>query len=89
MKLFIPKKPYQLFIIMLFLSLIFGLSSYNLFFLLQENIRLVIDYGIMALIDGTFFEIIKLCAYGVISLFCYLMFKACENLFIEHLSNED
>lgn len=88
MKRLIPKKPYQIFIVMLCSALVFGLSSYNLFFLFKANIQLVLDYGIMALKDGALSELIKLVAYGIIGLLSYLIFKACEKLFVDYLTDK-
>jgi hypothetical protein len=45
---------------MLGASLVFGLCSFNIFFLVQANVTLVLDYGIMALLDGAFAELLLL-----------------------------
>lgn len=79
----IPKHPLSIFFFMLFSALIFGLSSFNLFFLLQANVGLVYDHGLMALEDGAFQELIRLFGYGVVSLLSYLIFKIGEKKFVD------
>ncbi|OYW14222.1 MAG: hypothetical protein B7X02_00510 [Rhodospirillales bacterium 12-54-5] len=81
----LTKSPLQTFGIMMLAALVFGLCSYNLFFLLKANLALVIDYGFMALADGAFLELVMLVAYGVISLAAYIVFKACEKWLAEKL----
>lgn len=85
----LPKKPYQVFLLMLLASLVFGLSSYNLFFLFKENLSLVLDYGFMALMDGALQELAMLLLYGIISSCAYIVFKACEKLLVEYLIHKD
>jgi hypothetical protein len=81
----LTKSPLQTFGIMMLASLVFGLCSYNLFFLLKANIALVVDYGMMALIDGAFGELLMLMLYGIVSLSAYIVFKACEKWLTERL----
>lgn len=74
------------FFIMLASALVFGLTSYNLFFLIKANVILVVDYGIMALLDGALEELGKLFLYGVISLIAYILLKACEKVLVDKLT---
>lgn len=67
---------------MLCMALVFGLCSFNIFFLAQANIKLVIDYGAMALLDGALTEIFMLTLYGIISLACFLVFEACKKILV-------
>ena len=70
---------------MLCAALVFGLTSYNIFFLLKANITLVVDYGVMALLDGAFKELIVLFVYGVVSLAAYILIKACEKVLVDKI----
>jgi len=74
------------FLIMMMAALVFGLTSYNIFFLLKENIALVVEYGVMALFDGALEELARLFVYGVISLAAYLLLKACEKILVEKIT---
>lgn len=73
------------FAIMLGMALVFGLCSYNIFFLVQANVTLVLDYGIMALLDGAFVELLLLTFYGIISLASFLVFEACKDILVEKM----
>ena len=73
---------------MLFTALVFGLSSYNLFFLLRANLTLIFDFGVMALLDGAFVQFLSLAFYGIVSLSSYLLFKACEKWLVSVLLGE-
>ena len=70
---------------MLLSAMVFGLCSYNLFSLLKADIDLIVDYGFMALMDGTFKQLVMLFMYGIISLCAYLIFKACEHILVDWL----
>ena len=79
------RHPLRTFFIMMMSALVFGLTSYNIFFLLKANITLVVDYGVMALFDGALKELIILVIYGIISLAAYIVLKACEKTLVERL----
>ena len=51
----------------------------------QGEITLVLDYGVMALLDGALKELLMLALNGIISLAAYLVFKACEKWLVEKL----
>ncbi len=76
------------FMIMLCMALIFGLCSFNIFFLAKANITLVLDFGLTALADGAFIELLMLSLYGIISLACFLIFEACKDILIKKMLNE-
>ena len=79
----LARHPLRTFVIMLCCSLVFGLGSYNLFYLLKANLVLVLDYGVMALVDGALQELVMLAVYGTVSLSAYILFKACEKTLVE------
>ena len=77
--------PALTFFIMLCAAAVMGLGSYNIFALLQVNVKLVLDYGVMALLDGALAEFGLLAFYGIVSLGAYIVFKACEKWLVERL----
>lgn len=83
MKHILSFHPAATFVWMFVSAMAFGLSSYNLFYLLHENVGLVIDNGVMALNDGAFIQLLMLAGYGLVSLVTYIIFKACEKLMVE------
>lgn len=85
MKKILTKHPLQTFIIMMVSALVLGLGSFNIFYLLNANIQLVIDYGFMALMDGALKELLLLALYGIVSLVAYVVFKACEKWLVEYI----
>lgn len=76
--------PAITFVVMFLSALAFGLSSYNIFYLIHANIGLVIEHGSMALNDGAFSELLILTGYGVVSLTTYIVFKACEKQMVDY-----
>ena len=72
-------------LIMLVSVALFGVISFNLFFMLKRNTDLVLEHGGQALTDGALMEYIMLLGYGLVSLCCYLLFKACEKILVEHI----
>ena len=79
------RHPLPTFLIMMCAARIFGLTSYNIFFLLKANIALVVDYGVMALFDGALKELLVLFLFGVVSLAAYILLKACEKVLVDKL----
>jgi hypothetical protein len=74
------------FLIMGMLAALLGLSSLNLFVVLNANIELITRHGIVALRDGAFRQLLELICYGYASLFFYLLFKACEKLLVTRIT---
>lgn len=73
-----------LLLLMLF-ALVFGLSTLNLFVLVQANFALIAHYGAMALMDGGLAQLAELVFYGVIAVVSYILIKACERLLVERI----
>ena len=67
-------------------AIVFGLLSYNTFMILQADIALVRENGVMALMDGVAVEVIGLGLTGFFSLLSYIVFKACEHSLIGRLT---
>jgi len=70
---------------MLGMALVFGLCSFNLFFLVKANVILVLDYGMMALFDGALIQLLSLSFYGIISLASFLVFEACKKVLVDKM----
>ncbi len=66
------------FIIMGGFASLFAWSSYNLYHLAMENIRLLQQAGWQAAMDGGLLQLIEIIASGAIALACYVGIKACE-----------
>jgi hypothetical protein len=66
----------------------FGALSLNLIYLLKSNIELFLDYGTMALADGALQQALELLGYGYLSLAFYLLFKACEHILVNRLTED-
>lgn len=74
------------FLMMGIFAALLGLSSFNLFVVLNANIELIARHGIVALRDGAFRQLLELIGYGYVSLFFYLLFKACEKLLVTRIT---
>jgi hypothetical protein len=57
---------------------VFGVSTYNIFMLLNANIGLIANYGWQALMDGAARQFIELIVTGYLSMAAYVVFKTCE-----------
>ena len=55
----------------------FALCSFNLFFLFQANLNLIVTYGAMAAFDGGLLQFIELTAWGYLALACYVVVEGC------------
>jgi hypothetical protein len=73
------------FLMMSVFAALLALSTFNLFVALNANIELIRRYGIMALRDGAFQQLLELIGYGYVSLFFYLLFKACERVLVARI----
>ena len=70
--------PVMVFVIMGVFAVVFAWSSYNLYHLAMENIRLLQQVGWQAAMDGGLQQLIEIIASGAVSLACYVGLKACE-----------
>ena len=64
---------------------LFGITSFNLFFLFRANINLFLDYGTMVIAEGALLQLAELIVYGYLSMAFYLVFKACEHVLVERI----
>ena len=66
--------------LVLALSFVIGaLGTLNLITLLVANLRLLRDYGLMAVMDGGLRQLAELSVQGLISCLAYVVFKTCEH----------
>jgi len=65
--------------------LLFGVMSYNLFFLLSANLRLFLEYGWMVAEEGALVQLAELLAFSYLSLLFWVLFKLCETLLVKAL----
>lgn len=61
------------------------LLSVDLLHLAYSNAELILEYGLMAVLDGALLQAVELVALGYLALACYVVFKCCEKLIVEAL----
>jgi hypothetical protein len=66
--------------VVLALSFLAGaLGTLNLVNLLAANLRLLREYGLLALMDGALRQLLELGGQGLLSCAAYVVFKTCEH----------
>ena len=65
----------------------FGASTVNLFNMFRANVRLIADYGFMALADGAARQFVELLLTLVAGMVAYIIFKACEYRLVHLLTD--
>jgi len=76
------------FIVLALSFLVGALGTLNLVRLLLANLRLLHDYGWMALMDGALLQLAELLAQGFVSCIAYVIFKTCEHRLSEWLGRD-
>jgi hypothetical protein len=76
------------FVLMAAFFLLFGITSVNLFVLLKLNIDLFVDYGPMVIADGALEQLVDLLASTLLSILFYVLFKICERVLVERLTEK-
>ena len=66
----------------------FGVGSLNLFYLLQANGSLLLEYGWVAVMEGGLHQLTELLITGYASMAAYTVFKACEYRLAHWLADE-
>ena len=56
----------------------FGIGTLNLIYVFQANANLLITHGWQALREGGLLQLLEILVTGYVSLFAYIVFKACE-----------
>jgi hypothetical protein len=77
------------FLVMGFAFFVFGVGTYNIFMLLSANIGLITQYGWLAVMDGAARQFIELVVTGYLSMFAYVIFKACEHRLAHGLAGDE
>ena len=65
--------------------LLFGVMSYNLFFLFSANLNLFLQYGWLVAEEGAFHQLLQLLGLSYLSLLFWVLFKLCETLLVKGL----
>jgi hypothetical protein len=65
--------------------LLFGVMSYNLFFLFSANLNLFLQYGWTVAEEGALRQILELLGLSYLSLLFWVLFKFCETLLVKGL----
>ena len=63
----------------------FGVTSFNLFHLLQANLALFAEHGLMVIADGALEQLLQLLALGYFSLLLWIAFKGCESWLVDRV----
>ena len=77
------------FLLMGLFFFLFGVTSLNLVGIFRANITLILDYGVMALFDGALAQLVELLFYGYLSIAFFALFKICEKLLVERLTEHE
>ena len=64
----------------------FGVASYSLFRVLQANLALFVEHGVMVIADGAGVQLLGLIGMGYLSLLLWIGFKVCESNLVASLS---
>ncbi len=72
-------------LLMALFALVFGLTTLNLFVLVQASFSLILRHGVMALMDGGLAQIVELSVYGFVAIVSYVLIKACEHVLVERI----
>jgi hypothetical protein len=73
------------FVVMAMSFIAFGAGSYNLFYLYQANLGLLVEYGWQALLDGGAQQLLELVVTTVACMLAYVVFKTCERALVNRL----
>jgi hypothetical protein len=82
---FLLRWPVLTFILMGLCFLTFSVLTLNLVYTLQANIKLLLEHGWMAVMDGGLQQLLELLASGYFGVAFYLLFKTCESTLVERL----
>jgi hypothetical protein len=72
-------RPWLTFVVLGLAFFCFGMVSLNLLHLLRANARLILDNGVMALVDGGALQLVELVVNGYVAMLAYVVLKTCEH----------
>ncbi|MGC0154556.1 hypothetical protein ACPRNU_19035 [Chromobacterium vaccinii] len=81
--------PLAAFLLLGLSFLLFGASTVNLALLLQLNLKLWLDVGWQAAMDGALRQLGELLLSGYAAMAAYIVFKCCEKALVERLTRRD
>ena len=73
------------FVVMCLSFVLFGAGTLNLLNLFRANLDLIANFGLMALVDGAALQFLELLFSLALSMFAYVVFKACEYRLVQGL----
>jgi hypothetical protein len=80
---FLFNRPRLTFVLAGAFFILFGVTSVNLFVLLDKNVELFLEYGLMVIADGALQQLVELLGSAYLSLVFYVLFKICERILVE------
>ncbi|WP_139167026.1 hypothetical protein [Chromobacterium sphagni] len=83
------RHPWLAFVLLGLSFLVFGAATVNLALLLQLNLRLWLDVGWQAAMDGALRQLLELLISGYAAMAAYIVFKCCERVLVERLTRRD
>ena len=72
-------RPWLTFVVLGLAFFCFGMVTLNLLHLLRANADLILDNGVMALVDGGALQLLQLVADGYVAMLAYVVMKTCEH----------
>lgn len=85
----VAQRPWLAFVLMGVFFALFGATSLNLAYLLQANVRLVLEHGWLAVANGAAWQFMELLLFGYLSAAFFVGFKLCEKLLVDVLAEHD
>ncbi|QND84807.1 Uncharacterized protein ChrSV_2581 [Chromobacterium vaccinii] len=83
------RRPLAAFLLLGLSFLLFGAATVNLALLLQLNLKLWLDVGWQAAMDGALRQLGELLLSGYAAMAAYIVFKCCERALVERLTRRD
>ncbi|AVG17642.1 MULTISPECIES: hypothetical protein [Chromobacteriaceae] len=83
------RRPLAAFLLLGLSFLLFGAATVNLALLLQLNLKLWLDVGWQAAMDGALRQLGELLLSGYAAMAAYIVFKCCERVLVERLTRRD
>ena len=83
------RHPLAAFLLLGLSFLLFGAGTVNLALLLQLNLKLWLDAGWQAAMDGALRQLGELLLSGYAAMAAYIVFKCCEKALVERLTRRE
>ena len=85
---FLVRRWWAAFILLGLSFVLGGLITLNLLHMLSANLEFLSNYGLDALREGGFRQLFEIVLSGYLAAACYVVFKLCEKVLVERLSNQ-